>query len=151
MYWEASSTLKALSLLVSGYETLNCVCELYYCMQEDLDTLHRIHEGIGRIETDHNTILDTQAAIRLRIRELDEEVREELVRVRQSLRVLREDVRSRLYKAKKATTLLSLLAQQEELVSVQTRVDTQPYELYATTEWFTLFLNDRFKSRKSDS
>ncbi|MFT4250106.1 MAG: hypothetical protein ACMXYD_01960 [Candidatus Woesearchaeota archaeon] len=120
-------------------------------MQEDLDTLHRIHEGIGRIETDHNTILDTQAAIRLRIRELDEEVREELVRVRQSLRVLREDVRSRLYKAKKATTLLSLLAQQEELVSVQTRVDTQPYELYATTEWFTLFLNDRFKSRKSDS
>lgn len=116
-------------------------------MQDIMNTLKRVNESTGVIEEEHNETLDTHADMQMRIRELDEDLREELIRIQNNISSLREDIRERIRKAKRATVILSLIAQSEEVKPLQTRIDKQPYEHYATTDWFVSALRKHSKSR----
>jgi predicted nucleic acid-binding Zn-ribbon protein len=119
-------------------------------MQEYVHTLQTINKGIDSLEDEHNEVVDTQASVQTSISEHSESLRKDLIRVHNDITQLRTSIHERISKAKRATVILGLLAQKEELKPIQNRADKQPYELYARSEWFRSLLQDRLDSSKSN-
>ena len=105
-------------------------------MTDLLADLQRIDYGIRQLEEHHNDVLDVSEATNKSITILAQEIELEGARIREDIAQLKENIRERINKAKRATVIMSLLAQQEELAPVKNRIDQQPYEEYVTSEWF---------------
>ena len=108
-----------------------------------MQNLHLIERGIRQLEEHHNDVLDVSAATTQRIGELKQAVDEETRLLHAQADRLRKQIRDGISRAKRATVILSLLAQQDELAPLKNRVDKQPYEQYAETAWFKQQLCER--------
>ena len=108
-----------------------------------MHSLLKIEKSIRELEEHHNDVLDVSQATNENIQSLAEELYQEADRITEQITYLREQVRKRIEKAKRATVIMSLLAQEEELKPVRNRIDQQPYELYATSEWFKKQLSEQ--------
>lgn len=111
-------------------------------MKDLVAELTRIEQGIRQLEEHHNDVLDVSEATRTNIGVFAQEVHQESTRIHQSTAQLREAIHKRIAQAKRATVIMSLLAQQEELTPLKNRIDKQPYEFYATSEWFKKKLSE---------
>ncbi len=104
--------------------------------------LKDIADKVEDVEERHNQVVDVYADITAKRKDVHEEVVAELAVIRREFESLRESIRIRMVRAKQATLILSLLAQQEEVTPLRNRIDQQPYEQYVTTEWFVEQLRD---------
>lgn len=112
-------------------------------MQRDLHELHEIEKGIRQLEEHHNDVLDLSTETNKKITDLALDLQQEITSIQEHTRQLKERIHDRITKAKRATVLMSLLAQKEEIAPINNRIDKQPYEFYATSEWFKKQLSER--------
>ena len=105
--------------------------------------LKSIAKKISEVEERHNEVVDVYADITSKRKEVGEEIRAHTEVLRREFRVLQEVLAVREKRVRKATLILSLLAQQEEVSPVRNRIDKQPYEQYATTKWFLQELREQ--------
>ncbi len=100
------------------------------------EELKHIGAQVDALEETHNEVLDTAEAINREINLFHEEIHIHVQELHEAIQQLRTDMRIRIEHAKKATNILSLLAQKDELAPIAARIEKQPYEFYARSEWF---------------
>lgn len=97
--------------------------------------LHEIAEAVTALEEQHNVCLDNHEIVGERVSRSREEARMSASHLRTDIRALREELRIRLERITRAATLLSLIAQQDELAPIRARIQNQPYEQYVESAW----------------
>lgn len=112
-------------------------------MSQVLDDLIELERAIRQLEEHHNDVLDVSEATNDNITELAEEIEQASKQLKEDILKLRAALRERIAKAKRATVIMSLLAQKEELAPIENRISKQPYEFYATSEWFKKKLSEQ--------
>lgn len=112
-------------------------------MNDPMQDLHVIEQSIRKLEEHHNDVLDLSEATTKKVSELREETTLQTQILHRRVDELRDEIHARITKAKRATVILSLLAQEQELRPVKNRIDQQPYEFYATSEWFKKQLREQ--------
>lgn len=111
-------------------------------MEQPIAQLRDVDHKVGEIEDIHNHIVDTQAELAQKQSNFLDDALADIHALREDLHLLRGDIQVRIAHAKKASVLLSLIAQQEELTPVKNRINQQQYEMYASRQWFSRLLED---------
>lgn len=109
--------------------------------------LEVIAAKIGELEERHNDILDLYAEIHDNIEVSKASIRYQVNAIAVDITALNGEIRRTIAKTKKATIIMSLLAQKEELTPIESRVNAQKYEMYADSSWFKEELNNWVKKQ----
>ncbi len=103
---------------------------------DTIEDLRLLADKILRLEEDHNNILDDISRVDSCRAELCNAFDDKVLAMEKKIMSVARNIDDRLTKAKRSTVLISLLGQKEELKALFQRIDNQPYEYYATSEWF---------------
>lgn len=106
-----------------------------------ISQLKSVAVHVDEVEERHNSVVDVQARLSSMGKDQASEIRAHVAALSAELSQLREDIQKRIAKAKRASVLLSLIAQEEEFKGLRTRIESQQYEMYVDKDWFSGRLN----------